>query len=149
MCVCVFVCTQMVSGEGLVQKGGCPEYHRDMQERGIWRAPFGGNTMRSEWMTEKARGEYGWGAFSDEPFSFGTVELYVTALAWFYDQIIFDAKDDTLNPVRSNKVRRTKKSLEKFLGRGRVHTTPELLRAHVISMLSEVSVARDVCEGHG
>lgn len=39
------------------------------------------------WMTDETRKAHGWGAFGDEPYSFASVEMYLAALGWFYDQV--------------------------------------------------------------
>ena len=55
---------------------------------------------------------------------------------------MFDAEQETLNPARSQRVLRAKKTLEKLMGKGRKHETPALLQAHVKTMLGEVRASR-------
>ena len=74
---------QMAHGDALVVKGGDPSYRAQECFRGL----FGRNNAHNEWMTEEARKDYGWGPYADEPFSFGTIEMYVTSIASFYDQV--------------------------------------------------------------
>jgi len=63
----------MASGEGLVVKGGDPEYRRECAQ---FRAGF----ARSEpgvWMTDETKMAYGWGAYANVPYSYASVEMYV------------------------------------------------------------------------
>ena len=80
---CAVLRTQMTSGEGLVHKGGDPEYRRTSEQYGL----IFGRDPSGEWLTEEKRGEYGFGAYSDKPYCYATVEMYLAALGWFYDQV--------------------------------------------------------------
>ena len=64
-------------------KGGDPTYRKGTVFCGL----FGQETNKASWMTAEARKEYGWGAYSDEPFTFGSLEKYVTSIGWFCDQV--------------------------------------------------------------
>ena len=72
----------MVTGEGLVMKGGDAEYRRGPQAKAAF-----GRVAPGSWITEEAMGEYGSGAYSNEPYSFASIEMYLAALGWFYDQV--------------------------------------------------------------
>ena len=118
-------------------KGGDPTYRARMVEIGFHHGAFGREKAVSR-MTEATRKDWGWGPYADEPFTFNTIERTVTAIAWFYDQLVFDMEDEMVNPARSVKTKRTVRTIEKLLGRGRVYESPELLREHVLSMLGKV-----------
>jgi len=65
----------MVSGEGLVVKGGDPTYRQGEHAR-----PAFGRIAPGSWMTEETRGEFGCGAYCNEPYSFAAIEMYLTCV---------------------------------------------------------------------
>ena len=73
---------QMVSGEGLVVKGGDPSYRQGDHARCAF-----GRVAPGSWMTDETKGQFGSGAYCDEPYSYKSVEMYLAAFGWFWDQV--------------------------------------------------------------
>ena len=72
----------MVTGEGLVAKGGDPEYRSGEHAKAAF-----GRVAPGSWMTDETKGPHGWGAYNKEPYSFASVEMYMAGLGWFYAQV--------------------------------------------------------------
>lgn len=82
-CACVHMLrgVQMAHGDGLVVKGGDPSYYATE------RFAESSASTRTKWMTAEKKQEFGWGAYASEPYSYNTIDLTVTAISWFYDQV--------------------------------------------------------------
>ena len=72
----------MATGEGNVKKGGDPAYRQQAHHKEVLRGCRAGS-----WMSEENEKDFGWGAYADSPWCFGTIEMYLAAIGWFYDQV--------------------------------------------------------------
>ena len=97
----------------------CPKGGRAEYRNGDWYKRVSGR-LQGDMMTDRNAGEFGHGAYADEPHVATTIEQKLSNIATWFDSVL----KETLiaNPGRNYNVRKMKTSLAKLLGRARVQT---------------------------